>query len=90
MHQKNSAKSTSDILLQLHGDPVLFVQSCLGAEPQEWQKQALNAVRDDPRVAVKSSHGVGKSALLSWVILWYMITRPCRIVCTANSANQLN
>lgn len=90
MHQKNSAKSTADILLQLHGDPVLFVQSCLGAEPQEWQKQALNAVRDDPRVAVKSSHGVGKSALLSWVILWYMITRPCRIVCTANSANQLN
>jgi len=69
---------------------VLFVQSVLGAEPQRWQREALEAVRDGPRVACKSGHGVGKSALLSWVILWYLITRPCRIVCTANSANQLS
>ena len=62
----------------------------LGAEPPAWQREALDAVRDSPRVAAKSGHGVGKSALLSWVILWYLITRPCRIVCTANSANQLN
>jgi hypothetical protein len=82
--------STADVLLALHGDPVLFVSSVLGAEPQAWQREALEAVRDSPRVAAKSGHGVGKSALLSWVILWYLITRPCRIVCTANSANQLN
>ena len=82
--------STADLLLKLHGDPVLFVQSVLGAEPQAWQREALEAVRDTPRVACKSGHGVGKSALLSWVILWYLITRSCRIVCTANSANQLN
>lgn len=84
------APSTADLLLALHHDPVLFVQSVLGAEPQAWQREALEAVRDGPRVACKSGHGVGKSALLSWVILWYLITRPCRIVCTANSANQLN
>jgi len=83
-------QSTADVLLALHGDPVLFVSSVLGAEPQAWQREALEAVRDSPRVAAKSGHGVGKSALLSWVILWYLITRPCRIVCTANSANQLN
>ena len=84
------APSTADLLLALHHDPVLFVQSVLGAEPQAWQREALEAVRDGPRVACKSGHGVGKSALLSWVILWYLITRPCRIVCTANSANQLS
>ena len=83
-------QSTADVLLALYNDPVLFVSSVLGAEPQAWQREALEAVRDSPRVAAKSGHGVGKSALLSWVILWYLITRPCRIVCTANSANQLN
>ena len=83
-------QSTADVLLALYNDPVLFVSSVLGADPQAWQREALEAVRDSPRVAAKSGHGVGKSALLSWVILWYLITRPCRIVCTANSANQLN
>ena len=90
MPSANQKPTTADLLLKLHGDPVLFVQSVLGAEPQEWQREALEAVRDTPRVACKSGHGVGKSALLSWVILWYLITRSCRIVCTANSANQLN
>ena len=83
-------QTTTDVLMALYNDPVLFVSSVLGAEPQAWQREALEAVRDSPRVAAKSGHGVGKSALLSWVILWYLITRPCRIVCTANSANQLN
>ena len=50
--------STADLLLKLHGDPVLFVQSVLGAEPQAWQREALEAVRDTPRVACKSGHGV--------------------------------
>ena len=84
-------KSTlADTLLKLHGDPVLFVQTVLNVTPQDWQRDALLNVRDNPRVAIKSSHGVGKSALLSWVILWYIFTRSCRVVCTANSANQLN
>ena len=90
MPKPKQSPTLADTLLQLHGDPVLFVKSVLGAEPQAWQKEALEAVRDGPRVACKSGHGVGKSALLSWVILWYLITRPCRIVCTANSANQLS
>ena len=88
--QRTPQPNLADTLMQLHGDPVLFVKSVLGAEPQAWQRDALNGVRDSSRVACKSGHGVGKSALLSWVILWYLITRPCRVVCTANSANQLN
>ena len=42
------------------------------------------------QIAIKSGHGVGKSALLSWVIQWFMNTRPnCRIPCTAPTQHQL-
>lgn len=42
------------------------------------------------RVSVSSGHGVGKSALVSWLIHWLMSTRPhCRGTVTATTANQL-
>lgn len=42
------------------------------------------------RVAVKSGHGIGKSALTAWVVHWLMSTRAhCRGTVTANTANQL-
>jgi hypothetical protein len=42
------------------------------------------------RSAVASGHGVGKSALVAWVIIWVMATRAkARGVVTANTGNQL-
>jgi hypothetical protein len=42
------------------------------------------------RVAVASGHGVGKSALVAWLILWCMATHEnTRIVVTANTEAQL-
>ena len=42
------------------------------------------------RMARASGHGIGKSALASWVILWIMSTRPNAIgTVTANTATQL-
>ena len=90
MASGKTEQSTADILLRLHGDPVLFVQSVLQAEPQGWQKTALENIRDNDRVAIRSGHGVGKTAFLSWVILWWVTTHyPCKVACTANSASQL-
>ena len=41
-------------------------------------------------ICVKSGHGVGKSALLAWILIFYLVTRPeCIITATAPSANQL-
>lgn len=43
------------------------------------------------RVAVSSGNGVGKSAFLSWLILWFISTRPHpQIVVTANTSTQLS
>jgi|TARA_R100000482_G_scaffold101621_1_gene44796 hypothetical protein len=78
-------------LLQLREDPALFVKAVLQADPQPWQEQALRAIRDNDRVAIRSGHGVGKTAFLSWVVLWWMLTHyPVKVACTANTASQLS
>ena len=57
------------------------------AGPEAWQEKVLRAVGDGlasraaesggpVRVAVASGHGVGKSALVAWLILWAMATDP--------------
>lgn len=65
--------------------------------PESWQEEILCAVRDKLittqqaiRMAVTSGHGVGKSALVSWLILWAMSTFPDTVgVVTANTETQL-
>lgn len=72
-------------------DPVGYVRDVLQAEPDTWQIEALNAVRDNKRVAGASGHGIGKTAFVAWIIHWFMATRPNpQVVVTANTKNQLD
>jgi len=88
MSEENSVE---ELLLAIALDPVLFVEGILDAKPEEWQRKALYAVRDNDRVAIRSGHGIGKTAFLSWLILWWVLTRsPSRVACTANTASQLS
>ena len=81
----------TDILLELHNDPVLFVQTILNVEPYEWQKDALRAIANNDRVSIASGHGVGKTAFQSWLVLWWLCTHyPCKVAVTANTAHQLS
>jgi hypothetical protein len=74
--------------------------------PELWQKDLLLALGDHIRVnslltyakldklvarfARSSGHGVGKSALVAWLIQFFMSTRKdCRGAVTANTATQL-
>ncbi len=65
--------------------------------PDEWQRDLLAEVRDalaagvaPLRLAVASGHGVGKTALSAWLILWFLSTRDHpQVVVTANTAAQL-
>jgi hypothetical protein len=71
-------------------DALLFVTKILNVEPEEWQTKALKAISTDDRVAIRSGHGVGKTAFMSWVVLWWLCTRyPAKILVTANSESQL-
>lgn len=58
--------------------------------PADWQVEGLRALDTEPRLAIRSGHGVGKTAWLAWVALIWMITRSGpRVACTAPSGHQL-
>src|SRR5947209_8635434 len=64
--------------------------------PEAWQKEILIQVREGlplglaVQLAVASGHGVGKSALVAWLILWAISTcSDTKGVITANTENQL-
>src|SRR6516165_2502878 len=71
--------------------PIAFVREVLGAEPDPWQLEALRALaKGHTRIAIRSGHGVGKSCLAAWVIVWFANTRaPFKCAMTAPSAPQL-
>lgn len=66
-------------------------------EIEDWQIEVLKQVRDGLitineaiQIAISSGHGIGKSALVSWLILWGLSTfEDTKIVVTANTENQL-
>jgi hypothetical protein len=70
--------------------------------PDIWQQDVLNQLGDyckkiargeNPgalQLAIASGHGIGKSALVAWIIGWFMSTRSHpQIVVTANTETQL-
>jgi hypothetical protein len=70
------------------------------AGPDDWQADLLTALGqalrqaqatgDAVRFAVASGHGVGKTALSAWLVLWFLSTRDHpQVVVTANTAAQL-
>jgi hypothetical protein len=79
-------------LASVSKDPVKFVEGAFAwgegelrtaTGPEPWQRWLLEQIRDGLmtpgqaiRIAIASGHGVGKSALCSWVTLWAMSTAP--------------
>jgi len=70
--------------------------------PRKWQRDVLRQIKkhiaenqgqvtmDTLRLAVSSGRGIGKSALVSWLILWMMATRiGSSVIVSANSEAQL-
>ena len=78
-------------------DPFGFVTQTLQAVPDDWQREVLQEIAsglgtpdEAMRIAVASGHGVGKSALVAWILLWAMGTHEdTRGVVTANTETQL-
>lgn len=89
MNEKDRIKSK---LIQYRSDPVAFVSEVLGVTPDAWQAKALKALLTEDRLSCRSGHGVGKSAFLSWVTLFWLSTRSgdgCKVALTAPTAHQL-
>jgi phage terminase large subunit len=74
-----------------YNDPVLFVREVFGAEPDEKQQQLLRGIAARKRrIAFRSGHGVGKTTVIAWALVWWILTRfPQKAVCTAPTSGQL-
>ncbi len=77
------------------GEPNTVLEKFDG--PMDWQREIMEQIRtgllsidEAIQLATASGHGVGKSALVSMLILWAFTTYPdCRGVVTANTETQL-
>lgn len=56
--------------------PETFVREEFGVEPDAWQLEALRAFPRNPRLAMKACKGPGKTAVLAWLVLNFLATRP--------------
>lgn len=72
-------------------NPVLFAREVLLFEPDEWQSAALMDLAENPKVAIKSGQGVGKTGMEAVALLWFLccFAYP-RIVATAPTKQQLH
>ena len=79
------------ILSVCYDRPDLFVKEVLGGQPSEHQLSGLMEIaKPGAKITIRSGHNTGKTTLLAWVILWYVVTRyDCKIPCTAPTASQL-
>ena len=100
------ARELVSLATRCRRDPVAFVKVAFpwgsgelaGCEgPDVWQRDVLDAIgtgllniEQAIQIAISTGHGTGKSTLVSWLILWAMVTcDDCRGVVTANTESQL-
>jgi phage terminase large subunit len=65
-------RSAKKALLRIRRDPVKFCETVLGDHMWSKQREILESVRDNKRTAVRSCHGVGKTATAARAFLWWM------------------
>lgn len=77
-------------------DPAKFVRNCIlwgpGEGPTPYQEAFLQQMVKSKRGAIRGPHGLGKTALSSWIILWFALTRDgqdWKVVTTAGAWRQL-
>jgi hypothetical protein len=95
-----------DDIISYRGDPFGFVKYIFPwgegelekfKGPDKWQEKILCDIRDGLltvneaiQIAVASGHGIGKSALVAWIIYWAMSTmEDTKGIVTANTETQL-
>jgi hypothetical protein len=74
-----------------YSNPVRFCYEVLRVKTlYKEQIKVLEDIVKFNRIAIKSGHGIGKTALLCFIILWFLLTRvDCRIPMTSPSQHQL-
>lgn len=81
----------SEVIPVYQKNPVLFSREVLLFEPDKWQRETLMYLVENPKVAIKSGQGVGKTSMEAVALLWFLTCFPYpRIVATAPTKQQLH
>lgn len=79
-----------DQLQRYRTNPASFVTDTWDVILEPFQAEALYKVCHGGRVSIRSGHGVGKSTLDAWAVIWFLSTHyPAKVPCTAPTAHQL-
>jgi hypothetical protein len=80
-----------DYLMQCWRDPRKFARLFCRAQPTADQDAMLEAIRHEgAHVTVRSGHGIGKSSVMAWTVLWFLLFhKDCKVACTAPTQAQL-
>lgn len=72
-------------------DPVGFMWTYLALEAWDRQREIAELVRDNPRVAVRSGHRIGKTDLLAAIAIWfYCCFRDARAILLGPTREQID
>ncbi len=71
--------------------PVGFFREILGVEPWSRQVEVIEAIRDNPRVAVRGGHKISKSHTFAGIALWfYSSYDQARVVMSSTTSRQVD
>ena len=78
------------LLQRAQADPAWWCEHVLRVKPWGKQVEIMESVRDNPRTAVRSCHGIGKSFTAGQVILWFVNSfAPSIVLSTAPTWRQV-
>src|SRR4051794_20665753 len=82
--------TATEALEAIRRDPVNFCREVLKFESWSKQREIFESVRDNQRTAVRSAHGVGKTATAARAVLWFLAAYPySRVITTAPTFSQV-
>lgn len=79
-------------------DPVGFVEDCINWKPSEagavlYQKESMRELVEFRRESVRGPHGLGKTAMVAWIVLWFALVHDgwidWKVPITASAWRQL-
>lgn len=78
------------VLYAMQLDPMWFLDTFLGAFAWSKQREVIKSVRDHQRTAVRSGHGLGKTRLAAYAVLWFLNAYPnSKVITTAPTWTQV-
>ena len=70
---------TKEAIFYYANHPIEFVKDIVNATPDKEQSKILQSVAQNQMTTVRSGHGVGKSTVEAWAIIWFIKSKVSRL-----------